>query len=252
VKTLFRDSNLGCKVAVSSAIDWFFAQEDEGIILEDDILPMRSFFPYCDELLERYRNDERVGLISGCNLISNHYEIKTSYFFSRYNHIWGWASWRRAWQHYDVSMSDWPRWRDAGGLASISAGSRRFERFWMRTFDRAHAGAIDTWDYQWTFASWRCGMIAALPQRNQQANLGFSSDATHTTGGIPGYVRESPPAELDFPLIHPSVVEPDLTADRLVGRHVFGLSYAREARYMLARAPVLGPALRRVKNALAR
>jgi hypothetical protein len=252
VKTLYRSSNLGCKAGVSSAINWFFSHDVEGVILEDDILPTRTFFQYCDELLERYRDDERVGLISGCNLISSRHEVRTSYFFSRYNHIWGWASWRRAWKHYDVSMSHWPKWRDGGGLATVSAGSRRFERYWRQTFDRAHAGAVDTWDYQWTFACWRTGMLAALPHRNQQANLGFGCDATHTTSGAPRYVRESPPVELDFPLVHPTVVKPDVAADRLVGRHVFGLSYGREVRSMLGNAPVLGSALRRVKDVLAR
>ncbi len=105
VKTLFRESNLGCKAGVSSGITWFFSHEDEGIILEDDVLPVPTFFNFCDEMLERYRDDARVSMISGCNLISNHFSPKQSYFFSRYNLIWGWATWRRAWQHYDVAMT---------------------------------------------------------------------------------------------------------------------------------------------------
>ena len=152
VRTLFRESNLGCRRGVSSAIDWFFEHEPEGIVLEDDVLPTRGFYAFCDNLLERYRSDARVGLISGCNLIASRHSPEASYFFSHYNHIWGWASWRRAWQHYYVAMNDWPRWRDSGGLETLSVGSRRFERYWRRIFDRVYAGEIDTWDYQWTFA----------------------------------------------------------------------------------------------------
>ncbi len=126
LKTLFRNENLGCKIGVSSAIDWFFQNEPEGIILEDDVVPLPSFFLYCDVLLDRYRNDIRVGVISGSNLVSNHLMLEESYFFSRYNHIWGWASWRRAWDHYDVTMASWPEWRNNRGLQNIPGSNKLF------------------------------------------------------------------------------------------------------------------------------
>lgn len=123
VKFLFREQNLGCKMGPYSGISWFFEHEEEGIIIEDDILPLPSFFPYCDELLERYRDDERVGLISGSNIIYKHYRIQDSYFFSQYSLIWGWASWRRAWQTYDIHMHQWPSLKAGSWLKKLRMGA---------------------------------------------------------------------------------------------------------------------------------
>lgn len=225
VKTLFRSANLGCKVGVSSGIDWFFENEEEGIILEDDVLPLPSFFDYCNELLERYRDDQRIALISGCNLVSTHFTPDASYFFSRYNHIWGWASWRRAWRQYDVSMSSWPAWRDAGGLKSASDGDFYFERYWREIFDQAEKGLIDTWDYQWVYACWSKNMISVLPKYNQIFNLGFGQDATHTTADAPGFVVDSVPKILSFPLVHPKIAQANKKADALINAIVFGVSF---------------------------
>jgi hypothetical protein len=252
VKVLFREKNLGCKKGVSSGIDWFFEHEEEGIILEDDVLPVASFFPYCDELLERYRDDERVGLVSGCNLIMKQYAPESSYFFSRYNHIWGWASWRRAWKHYDINMNAWPNWRDQGGLKKLSKGNKRFERYWRETLEHAYAGKINTWDYQWTFACWRKGMFTILPAYNQTHNLGFGTDATHTTSAVPTYVKESAPRLLSFPMQHPQVVTFISKSDYLIDRYVFNLSLASELRRTLRNLPLFGLALRKVKNAVSK
>ena len=144
VKTRFSDHNFGCKAGVSNGINWFFENEEEGVILEDDILPLPSFFAYCDELLERYRHDDRVAMISGCNLISSYYKPNESYFFSRIPHIWGWASWRRAWQHFDISMNTWPVWRDQGGLEYFSAGNKLVNSYWRHKFNEVYNGKIDT------------------------------------------------------------------------------------------------------------
>ena len=111
VKTLFRDKNLGCKQAVSSAIDWFFDNEEQGIILEDDCLPHPDFFTFCETLLKRYATDERVWVITGDNFQDGQKRGDGSYYFSRYNHVWGWASWRRAWSKRDMSIKFWPKWK---------------------------------------------------------------------------------------------------------------------------------------------
>jgi hypothetical protein len=223
VKTLFRDRNLGCKIGVASGIDWFFAHEPEGIILEDDILPVGTFFDFCDELLARYRHEDRVWMISGSNLIAKHFEAKDSYFFSRYTQIWGWASWRRAWLHYDVRMAEWPAWRDSKGLKGLSDGSRLFEIYWRHTFNACHDGKRDTWDYQWTFACWRAGGLAVLPAVNQTHNVGFGMDATHTTAAVPKYVSSSPVQPMKFPLVHPKSLRRDAKADQLMDSLLFGI-----------------------------
>ena len=108
VKNLFHDKNLGCKNAVSDAISWFFSFVDKGIILEDDCLPDLSFFEYCKELLYRYELDDRIGIISGNNFI-NTSKMEFSYYFTNFPHIWGWATWKRTWDMYDLGIMDWPR-----------------------------------------------------------------------------------------------------------------------------------------------
>jgi len=240
LKTLFRDQNLGCKMGVSGGINWFFENEEEGIILEDDVLPIRSFFPYCDELLERYRHDERVGVISGCNLISRRFTTKESYFFSRYNHVWGWASWRKVWKHYDVSMKAWPEWRDNGGLTSISDGNKLFQSYWRSIFDNTFQGGLDTWDYQWMFCCWKQGMITALPSHNQTHNLGFAHpDAVHTTNVAPDYIKESLPKPLTVPLRHPDNVERSFEADAMIDKRVLSLSLLFSIKLLIRRIPTL-------------
>ena len=235
VKTLFRDGNLGCRAGVSTGISWFFSHEEEGIILEDDVLPISTFFPFCDELLELYRNDPRISMISGSNLISNYFTPGHSYFFSRYTHIWGWASWRRAWQHYDVTMAQWPRWRDGHSLEAISGGRSMFTRHWRSIFDAVYDGRVDTWDYQWTFAIWQMGGLTVLPAVNQTDNLGFGADATHTTDAAPQYVVASRPALLKWPLAHPNVVKRNVQADQLIDTKVYGVTMVNLIRRHLRR-----------------
>jgi hypothetical protein len=248
VATLFREQNLGCKIGVSSAITWFFEHESEGIILEDDVLPVATFFDYCDEMLERYRDDGRVAMISGCNLVANHFNSTDSYFFSRYNHIWGWATWRRTWRHYDVAMTEWPAWRDGGGLARVADGSRLFQSYWRGTLDAAHAGKIDTWDYQWTFACWRLAGLTALPAYNQTSNLGFGANATHTTGDTPQYLVASRARPLEFPLVHPSSVVRAVRADTAIDSYVFGINLKTILKLRISAIPALRTPLLAVKN----
>lgn len=225
LKTLFRTENLGCKVGVSSGIDWFFENEEEGIILEDDVLPLPGFFGYCDELLERYRDDQSIGQISGCNLVSKYFVPDESYFFSRYNHIWGWGSWRRAWQHYDVTMKSWPEWRDSGAIKKFSNGNIYVEGYWREIFDRAEQGLIDTWDYQWVYTCCSKNMISILPKYNQVYNLGFGQNATHTTTDAPDFVVDSVPKALLIPLTHPAKVKVNKETEALINSIVFGVSF---------------------------
>lgn len=249
VKTLFREKNLGPKIAISSAIDWFFEHEEEGVILEDDVLPLPTFFQYCDELLERYRHDARVGVISGCNFVSKRFTPKESYFFSWHNHVWGWASWRRAWQYYDITMQAWPEWRDKGGLKSVLDRNKLFESYWTSIFDIAYNGGIITWDYQWTFTCWYHGMITALPAHNQTYNIGFARpDAVHTTGNVPDYIKKSIPELLEFPLTHTVNVERSVDADALIDRYVFRANKRVFIQKKIRQIPLLGDLLSSIKR----
>jgi hypothetical protein len=247
VRTLYREHNLGCKNGVSSAISWFFSHEPEGIILEDDVLPISTFFAFCDELLERYRNDDRVSMITGCNLIDKDFHANDSYFLSYYCNIWGWASWRRVWRHYDVVMTKWPVWRDGGGLAKISSRRFLFEPYWRSVFNKAYEGKIDTWDYQWTFTCWQLGGLTILPAVNQIRNIGFGANATHTTTSAPKFVHELRTQPLKFPLRHPAIVKRYLRADALIGSKIFGINAIGALVRSLWKIPMFRTAISSVK-----
>jgi hypothetical protein len=211
VITNFSDVNLGCKKRVSSGIDWIFEQVEEAIILEDDCLPDPSFFRYCQEMLERYRQDQRIGMISGDNFQFGRSYGDDSYYFSKYVHIWGWATWRDRWvDSYDVNIAKWPRVRDEGRMVDMVEDVRE-ARYWEKIFERVYLGRIDTWDYQWVFSNWIEGRISIMPSRNLISNIGFGVGATHTTGASD--VADLPVFTLKFPLTHPVGIFRNIRAD---------------------------------------
>lgn len=222
VMTLLRESNLGCRQAVSQGITWFFDQEAEGIILEDDVVPDPTFFVFCEELLERYRTNTDVMMISANHYHGDEYRPDTSYSFSRYTHIWGWGSWRRAWQHYDVNMSRWPASKASDFLFRIGGGDRDIVTYWTRIFDATYGGAIDTWDYQWLFATMQLDGLAVTPFRNLARNIGFSADATHTKDANASDAN-LPLEQMGFPLKHPAVVVRDAVGDAWEDKHLFSI-----------------------------
>jgi hypothetical protein len=217
VKTLFRDKNLGCKVAVNSAINWFFEHVEEGIILEDDCLPHPTFFRFCEELLNKYRNDERIGLISGDNFQFGKNQRKYSYYFSRYIHIWGWATWRRVWKNYDVDMKLWPEIRDEEWLQRWF-GNKKLAKYWMRIFESVYRGKIDTWDYQLAFACWIQNYLTVLPNVNLVSNIGCRA-GTHTTRGKDKSAN-IPTEAMKFPLVHMPFVIRDSHRDKNEERYL--------------------------------
>ncbi|CEN55996.1 hemolytic protein HlpA [Candidatus Methylopumilus turicensis] len=205
VLTNFSDVNLGCKVRVSSGIDWVFEQVKEAIILEDDCLPDPTFFRFCQEMLDRYRHDLRVGMISGDNLQFGRCQNDESYYFTKYVHIWGWATWRDRWQDsYDVNLKKWPLIRDQGRIMDIVTYPYQ-RNYWSSIFDRIYKNKIDTWDYQWVFANWVESRINVAPNINLVSNIGFDRvDATHTTAS--GDESNLPTFNMLFPLNHPSSI----------------------------------------------
>ena len=220
LQTLFRNKNLGCKRAVSEAISWFFDQVDEGIILEDDCLPNMSFFRFCSELLDKYRNDDRVGLISGNNfIVGTHVRDSYSYYFSKYSYIWGWATWRRAWKYYDVNINIWPEIKRDKWLDDILKKKEKIKH-WQKKFDSIYNHQIDTWDRQLLFSFLIQSMRCIVPDKNLVSNIGFGNSATHTfnTSNICSNV---PTQDLSFPLKHPEFMICDEKADKLTYNKIF-------------------------------
>lgn len=212
VKTLFRGKNFGCRVAVSSAIDWFFENEEEGIILEDDCLPSQSFFWFCEELLERYRGDMRVMQICGSNFLNGWRRSNNSYYFSQYGPIWGWASWRRAWIYYDVGIKLWPEVKEEKIFLDFCDGKREM-LFRLNLYDKVFAGKIDTWDYQWGFAKMINSGLSVTPNANLISNIGFREDSTHVTNSDSSFANMRV-SNLHIPLRHPNFICRDRISDQ--------------------------------------
>jgi hypothetical protein len=215
VFTLFADSNLGCQERVVSGLTWAFSQVEEAIILEDDCLPHQTFFYFCQELLEHYRGDDRVGMISGHNCLLNSMKTNYSYHFSRVPHIgWGWATWRAAWQRYDRRLEDWETVKRDGILREIY--SRKAEvRYWNRIFDSMHQGTgPNTWDYAWVYTNLIHNLLSIRPSANMVSNIGFGLNATHTHNADSDKAK-LPAHAIEFPLKHPPYVIPMKSFDDL-------------------------------------
>lgn len=234
VITNYSDVNLGCKNRVSTGLDWVFNQVDEAIILEDDCLPDPTFFRFCQELLEYYRDDKRIMAISGDNFQFGRKRTDDSYYFSRYNHCWGWATWKRAWQYYDISMKLWPRIRDSCFLESIIPKNRVAS--WKKRFQYAYDNKIDTWAYRWTFACWIQSGLTILPNVNLISNIGFGGDGTHTTHTIVKSKLENMTIEsMTFPLKHPSFTICDIEDDEFTEKIVFKSQWIDKLYYKITK-----------------
>ena len=204
VERNYSDTNLGCCHRPASGIEWVFSRVEEAIFLEDDILPEPTFFHYCDELLGRYRDDRRVMSISGYNAFGESSRTAESYWFSAYPRSWGWASWRRAWIGFDVTMRGWLAFRASAAWRQLPSEAREVYGPWMRDVS---AGRQDTWDAQWLLLAWQTGGLTAIPRRNLIENLGFGIGSTNTPNVPPLYPARSFPME--FPLTHPAAVQRD-------------------------------------------
>jgi hypothetical protein len=215
----FADRNLGLKRRIVSGLDRVFESVDRAIVLEDDCLAHPDFFRFCEELLDRYADDERVWAVTGDNFQDGRHRGDASYYFSRYNHCWGWATWRRAWKHNDPDIRFWPGWRDSKDWTrAIPDAVER--RYWTAIFDRVAAGDLDnSWAYPWTASVWRHGGLCATPNANLVSNIGFSAEATHTRQ--PGEGANLPARPLSA-ITHPATVERDARADRHAFNRHFG------------------------------
>ena len=170
VKTLFRDKNLKSPDACSSAISWFFENEEMGIIFEDDCLPVKSFFWFCEELLEKYKDNHRIGMISGTNLKNGEKIGDADYFFSIYGHMWGWASWSNRWKNFDM---DFQSHNSSDYIENIFT-DKRTVKYWKNIFNSTR-----NWDYSWLFILWKNDQLSIYPNINLVSNIGMGADATH-------------------------------------------------------------------------
>jgi hypothetical protein len=211
--TNFAEKNLGCAERIISGLNWVFSMVQEAIVLEDDCLPDASFFPFCQELLERYRGDSRVAMISGDNFTGVPLRTGHSYFFSRMTYIWGWATWKSAWSRYDRHLSQWPEIKRAGVLAEIFDDPRMVD-YWTARFGEMYDGTgPNTWDYQWAYTNLIHNALCITPAVNLVTNIGFGADATHTADT--GHDLALASSSIKWPLCHPPSFVPLRSIDRL-------------------------------------
>jgi hypothetical protein len=196
-----------------------FEQVEEAIILEDDCLPHPTFFRFCDEMLARYRNDKRIGMISGDNFQFGRNRNEDSYYFSKYVHIWGWASWRDRWEDtYDVELKKWPLIRDGKWLINI-LGNAKEVRYWSHIFEKTFQGKVDTWDYQWHASICHYGGLTVTPNVNLVSNIGFGPNATNFKSFNSPLARIATSSLGE--IIHPKAIVQDQAADRFVFKNVY-------------------------------
>ncbi|MCG9891869.1 MAG: glycosyltransferase family 2 protein [Thermosynechococcaceae cyanobacterium MS004] len=231
----YSEINLGCGINVSQGITWVFKQVEEAIILEDDCLPHPTFFRFCEELLEKYRDDERVMLISGANVLGEYKSNSQSYYFSMFAGIWGWATWRRAWKLYDYEMKDLPQALQVGFLKNYFHNPEHCS-YWQELFQNQcdDEAKLNTWDFQWLFSQWIQNGLGVIPAVNLISNLGFGGDATHTSGSSP--LANMPMSPLDFPLAHPLLMQRDFEMDNSIQSKFFGKQNANLQSRILRKA----------------
>ncbi len=219
----YQDTNTGCKINASESVSWFFEHVDEGIILEDDCIPTESFFPFCRELLDRYRDETKVMHISGNTfLLPQEVSDKSvSYYFSRCPQLWGWATWKRAWKHYDISMLHLDSIKSDTNVNNLFLRKEHLD-YWIKHCQHIRDNNIDTWDAQWQYTMMYHGGYAISPLYNQINNIGFGINATHTKEEINNV--SVPTRNFSFPLKHPSHV----TADKIADERLMNKFYIRK------------------------
>lgn len=219
INTLFRDNNLGCKAAISEAISWFFNFEEEGIILEDDCVPHEDFFRFCAHGLEKYRNDSRVFAITGNNFQNGKMRGSASYYFSKYPHCWGWATWRRAWLNYDPELSFWDEWHRSVDWKTLNHDNRE-QHQWNQLAKKVQKNQLDSWAIPWMFSVWYRHGLTMTPNVNLVTNIGVGAEATHTVAAeTKGLML--PISSMEIIVDSDNVVR-DHEADRHVFINIFG------------------------------
>ena len=218
VHTKFQSTNLGCRLGVTSAITWFFENEEMGVILEDDTLPSTDFYPYMEAMLNRYKDDPRIFMVSGDNFQFGVRRGNADYYYSAYAHIWGWGTWRRTWQNYDVTLGNLDN-HFQNKLPLHDCCSDEEATFWYKKFLSTKAGKFDTWDYQLMFTGFSQGVLSVMPNVNLVSNIGYDMEgSTHAKGK--GFTSDLPTRELKT-YIQPDQVRQSVEADKFTYSFIF-------------------------------
>ena len=213
--------NLGCGNRISTGLDWVFSQVDEAIILEDDCIPSDAFFRFSSEMLDAFKDSPEIGIISGSNFLPLGSDPDHDFFVSNYAHIWGWATWKRTWNHYSFRIQNWPNGKsEIFSRAGIK--TRRARRYWDLAFDSVKSGAVDTWDYQLVYMLWLQSLKAIVPTKNLVSNIGFGRSATNTLFYRKLSGRQT--SGFQWPLKWPNSLNVDSEKDEETSKRVFEIS----------------------------
>ncbi|MDD3501058.1 MAG: glycosyltransferase [Candidatus Cloacimonetes bacterium] len=217
IRTLFREKNLGCGPSLNQAISWFFSYEEYGIIIEDDCFPVQSFYWFCEELLLKYLNDDRLGIVVGTNHVFEEFNLNTDYSYTKFKACWGWASWRRAWDNMDFEMK-WRTLPQAVDVMRNMGPGRKTAKYYEEALEYIDKKEVNTWDWHWFFSLSSQNQLCIFPKYNLVSNIGFGDDATHTFGVTPSrYLKVK---DLKFPLKHPDLVLTNFRYDACYERNV--------------------------------
>lgn len=218
VKTKFNEKNLGCGRGVASAISWFFENEEKGIIIEDDVQVLDiSFFRFCDEMLDRYKDDDKIGQIGCLNTIDKEL-LSNEYFLSKFTQCWGWATWRRAWTDYDFTISLWKKLKHTDFIYKVFPKqyvSKHFSEIFDKTYE-SQGEALNTWDYQWLFCNLVKNRLTIVPRCNLVTNIGFVEDAIHASLEVSPHIQNLPCGKMQFPLKHQQSYDVDIARDDVI------------------------------------
>lgn len=223
---IYSNINLGCQKRISSGLDEVFGEVEDAIILEDDCVPHDNFFRYCEQLLDEYKNEDRIMTISGTNFQQSNFEIDESCYVSVFPLCWGWATWRSAWSKMDVKME---KWKDVKGNDFFKdyGYDIYFEKYWADIFDRVSCGDINSWAYPWLFSCWYHKGLTIVPRKNLVVNIGFGEDATHTISDDE-LLANLEIYGLDFPLKLPTSLKRNFEADYYTSEYIFRINILKE------------------------
>jgi len=234
VEKIIKDIDWDCKVKIKKkkgvssydawklAVNWFFKNEEEGIILEDDVVPNKSFFLFCSKLLKKYRNNKNIAQICGTSFVNQGNITNESYFFSNYSIGWGWATWRRSIIDFDEKMKDWPKLKKNKTFKNI-INDEKFLYYWSKVFDKQYKNISKAWDERWLYSNWKNNKLSIIPKKHLVKNIGFGKKALHTKNKQ--WYSDLETQEINFINKHPKKILVNRKYDNWLNNHVYGVKF---------------------------